>query len=67
MIRREENENCTLKSAFPAERIIEKDRVWTENWSRTQWEGRISLEDFTPFERKKGTWFTLLFHAPLRC
>ncbi len=40
-----------FKSAFPAKLIIEKDRIWTENWSRTQWKGRISLENFTPYPK----------------
>lgn len=38
-----------FKSAFPAKLIIEKDKIWTENWSRTQWKGRISLKNFTPY------------------
>ena len=40
-----------FKSAFPAKLVIEKDRIWTENWSRTQWKGRISLENFTPYPK----------------
>jgi len=40
-----------FKSAFPAKLIIERDRIWTENWSRTQWKGRISLDNFTPYPK----------------
>ncbi len=35
----------------PAKLIIEKNRIWTENWSRTQWKGKISLENFTPYPK----------------
>ena len=40
-----------FKSAFPAKLIIEKDKIWTENWSRTQWKGRISPTNFTPYPK----------------
>lgn len=38
-------------SAFPAKLIIEKDKIYTENWNRTQRIGRLELEDFTPYPR----------------
>ncbi|MCC8161606.1 MAG: transcriptional regulator [Lachnospiraceae bacterium] len=38
-------------SAFPAKLIIEKDRIYTENWNRTQRIGRLELEDFTPYPK----------------
>lgn len=40
-----------FRSAFPAKLIIEKDRIYTENWSRTQWKGRIDLENFNPYPK----------------
>jgi len=40
-----------FKSAFPAKLIIEKGRIWTENWSRTQWKGGISPENFIPYPK----------------
>ncbi len=38
-------------SAFPAKLIIEKDRIYTENWNRTQRIGKLELEDFTPYPK----------------
>lgn len=38
-------------SAFPAKLIIEKDRLYTENWNRTQRVGKIELLDFTPYPK----------------
>ncbi|MCD8010982.1 MAG: putative DNA binding domain-containing protein [Lachnospiraceae bacterium] len=38
-------------SAFPAKLIIEKDRIYTENWNRSQRIGKLELEDFTPYPK----------------
>ena len=38
-------------SAFPAKLIIEKERIYTENWNRTQRIGKLELEDFTPYPK----------------
>lgn len=38
-------------SPFPAKLIIEKDRIYTENWNRAQRVGRIELRDFTPYPK----------------
>ncbi len=38
-------------SAFPAKIIIGKDKVYTENWNRTQRIGRLELKDFTPYPK----------------
>ncbi|MCD8222103.1 MAG: putative DNA binding domain-containing protein [Clostridiales bacterium] len=38
-------------SAFPAKLIIEKDKIYTENWNRTQRIGKLELEDFTPYPK----------------
>lgn len=38
-------------SAFPAKLIIEKGRIYTENWNRSHRSGRIELEDFTPYPK----------------
>ncbi|MCD8097815.1 MAG: hypothetical protein LUE31_07255 [Lachnospiraceae bacterium] len=38
-------------SVFPAKLIIEKDRIYTENWNQTQRTGRLELEDFTPYPK----------------
>ncbi len=40
-----------FRSAFPAKLIIEKDRICTENWNRTQRIGKLELEDFTPYPK----------------
>ena len=38
-------------SAFPARLIIEKDKIYTENWNRSNRVGRIELDDFTPYPK----------------
>lgn len=38
-------------SAFPAKLIIEKDKIYTENWNRAQRIGRIEPQDFTPYPK----------------
>lgn len=38
-------------SAFPAKLIIEKEKIYTENWNRTQRIGKLELEDFTPYPK----------------
>ena len=38
-------------SAFPAKLIVEKDKIYTENWNRAQRIGRIELQDFTPYPK----------------
>lgn len=38
-------------SAFPAKLIIEKDKIYTENWNRARRIGRIELQDFTPYPK----------------
>ena len=38
-------------SAFPAKLIIERDKIYTENWNRTQRIGKLELEDFTPYPK----------------
>ncbi len=38
-------------SAFPAKLIIEKNRIYTENWNRTQRIGKLELDDFTPYPK----------------
>lgn len=38
-------------SAFPAKLVIENDKIYTENWNRTQRIGRLELEDFTPYPK----------------
>lgn len=38
-------------SAFPAKLIVEKDRIYTENWNRARRVGRIELQDFTPYPK----------------
>lgn len=38
-------------SAFPAKLIIEKDKIYTENWNRAQRVGRIEPQDFTPYPK----------------
>lgn len=40
-----------FSSAFPAKLIIEKDRICTENWNRTQRIGKLDMEDFTPYPK----------------
>ena len=35
-------------SAFPAKVIIERDRIYAENWNRAMKPGRIDLDSFTP-------------------
>ena len=38
-------------NAFPAKLIIEKDKIYTENWNRAQRIGRIELKDFAPYPK----------------
>lgn len=38
-------------SAFPAKLVIEKDKIYTENWNRAQRFGRIELKDFVPYPK----------------
>lgn len=38
-------------SAFPAKLVIEKDKIYTENWNRARRVGRIELQDFTPYPK----------------
>lgn len=38
-------------NAFPAKLIIEKDKIYTENWNRAQRIGRIEPQDFTPYPK----------------
>lgn len=38
-------------SAFPAKLIVEKDKIYTENWNRAQRIGRIEPKDFTPYPK----------------
>lgn len=38
-------------SAFPAKLIIEKEKIYTENWNRARRVGRIELQDFTPYPK----------------
>lgn len=38
-------------NAFPAKLIIEKDRIYTENWNRARRIGRIELQDFAPYPK----------------
>ncbi|MCM1144566.1 MAG: HTH domain-containing protein, partial [Lachnoclostridium sp.] len=38
-------------SAFPAKLIIEKNRIYTENWNRAQRVGKIEPQDFTPYPK----------------
>lgn len=38
-------------SAFPAKLIIEKEKIYTENWNRAQRVGRIEPQDFTPYPK----------------
>ena len=38
-------------SAFPAKIIIEKDKIYTENWNRATKYGKIDLETFVPYPK----------------
>ncbi len=38
-------------SAYPARIIIERDRIMTENWSKSQRTGRVTVDDFTPLSK----------------
>ena len=38
-------------SAFPAKLVIEKDKIYTENWNRAQRVGKIELNEFTPYPK----------------
>lgn len=38
-------------SAFPAKLIVEKDKIYTENWNRAQRFGKIEPQDFTPYPK----------------
>lgn len=38
-------------SAFPAKLVVEKDKIYTENWNRSRRIGRIELENFTPYPK----------------
>lgn len=38
-------------SAFPAKLIVERDKIYTENWNRAQRFGRIEPQDFTPYPK----------------
>lgn len=40
-----------FSSAFPAKLIIEKDKIYTENWNRARRIGRIEVQDFTPYPK----------------
>jgi ATP-dependent DNA helicase RecG len=43
--------NRAFSNAFPAKLIIEKDRVYTENWSHAHGWGQIDPQHFTPFPK----------------
>lgn len=38
-------------SVFPAKLIVEKDKIYTENWNRAQRFGKIELKEFTPYPK----------------
>ena len=38
-------------SVFPAKIVIEKDRLYAENWNKSLKPGRITPEDFTPYPK----------------
>ncbi|GHV24566.1 ATP-dependent DNA helicase RecG [Clostridia bacterium] len=38
-------------SAFPAKIIIEKDRIYAENWNKSLKHGRINPDNFTPYPK----------------
>ncbi|GHT67319.1 hypothetical protein FACS1894110_12600 [Spirochaetia bacterium] len=38
-------------SVFPAKIVIEKDRIYAENWNKSLKPGRITPEDFTPYPK----------------
>lgn len=38
-------------SPFPAKVIIERDRIYAENWNKAQRHGRIDPENFTPYPK----------------
>jgi ATP-dependent DNA helicase RecG len=40
-----------FSNAFPAKMIIEKDRVYTENWNRPHGSGAIDPANFSPFPK----------------
>ncbi len=40
-----------FSNAFPAKIIIEKERIITENWNKTQRMGKIDLENFMPYPK----------------
>jgi ATP-dependent DNA helicase RecG len=44
-------EHREYSSAFPAKLIIEKDRIYTENWSWAQYPGRITPGYFRPYPK----------------
>ncbi|MDR1156784.1 MAG: putative DNA binding domain-containing protein [Oscillospiraceae bacterium] len=38
-------------SAFPAKIVIERSRIYAENWNKAQWQGRIDPDNFTPYPK----------------
>ena len=38
-------------NAFPAKLIIEKEVLRTENWSKSRFNGRLSLDSFSPYPK----------------
>jgi ATP-dependent DNA helicase RecG len=38
-------------SAFPAKILIERDRIYAENWNKSLKPGRITPEEFTPYPK----------------
>ncbi len=38
-------------SAFPAKMVIEKDKIYIENWNRSQRVGKIELKEFTSYPK----------------
>ena len=38
-------------SAFPAKIVVEKDKIWSENWNRAQRVGDIDPESFKPYPK----------------
>lgn len=38
-------------SAFPAKLIIEKDKIKTENWSKSKFNGKFDIKEFNPYPK----------------
>ena len=38
-------------SSFPAKLVIEKDLLWTENWSKARFNGKLELDTFSPYPK----------------